>query len=56
MSYEQRLERIGYDEQCARRIAEDYRAANNTEYLEQYLAYKERERQSIREHVQEVLG
>ena len=38
MSYEQRLERIGYDKQCARRIAEDYREAGNTKYL----AYKER--------------
>jgi hypothetical protein len=42
MSYEQRLERIGYDKQCARRIAEDYREAGNTKYLDEYLAYKER--------------
>lgn len=56
MSYEQRLERIGYDKQCARRIAEDYREAGNTKYLEEYLAYKEAARKSISEHVTEVLG
>lgn len=41
MSYEQRLEKLGYDPVCARRVAEDYRNAGNTEYLEEYLSYKE---------------
>ena len=31
MSYEQRLELLGYDPVCARRVAEDYREAGNTE-------------------------
>nr|WP_158580832.1 hypothetical protein [Butyricicoccus sp. AM28-25]DAP01038.1 MAG TPA: hypothetical protein [Caudoviricetes sp.]DAV09334.1 MAG TPA: hypothetical protein [Caudoviricetes sp.]DAY80750.1 MAG TPA: hypothetical protein [Caudoviricetes sp.] len=56
MSYEQRLELLGYDPVCARRVAEDYREAGNTEYLEEYLAYKEAARKSISEHVTEVLG
>mgnify|MGYP006886814195 CR=1 FL=1 len=56
MSYEQRLERIGYDPVCAHRVAEDYRNAGNTEYLEEYLEYKEAARKSISEHVTEVLG
>ena len=49
MSYEQRLERMGYDPECARRIVAVYRNAGNTDCLEAVS-------KSISEHVTEVLG
>lgn len=56
MSYEKRLERLGYDPQCAQRIAEIYINAGNTQPLEEYLDYKESMQRSISDHVTEVLG
>ena len=56
MSYEQRLERIVYDPECARRIVAVYRNAGNTDCLEEYISYKEAVSKSISEHATEVLG
>lgn len=56
MSYEERLEKLGYAPQCAREIVRDYREAQRMETLREYIDYKESVRRSIHEHVAEVIG
>ena len=56
VSYESRLERLGYRPECARRIVADYLSNGKMKELAEYLSFKESERRSISEHVTEVLG
>lgn len=56
VSYETRLERIGYMPECAKRIVADYLENRKMQELAEYISFKESERRSISEHVAEVLG
>ena len=56
VSYETRLERIGYMPECAKRIVADYLENGKMQELAEYISLKESERRSISEHVTEVLG
>ena len=55
-AYEQRLERLGYAPECARRIVDDFTSTGKLKDLADYINYKESEKRSINEHVTEVLG
>lgn len=54
VSLEDRLERLGYKPECARKIVTNY--AGRLEELDDYVSFKESEKLSISEHVTEVLG
>lgn len=54
--YEQRLERLGYAPECAKRIVDDFTSTGKLKDLVDYISYKESEKRSISEHVTEVLG
>ena len=56
VAYEQRLERLGYAPECARRIVDDFASTGKLKDLADYINYKESEKRSISEHVTEVLG
>lgn len=56
VSYETRLERLGYRPECAKRIVADYQENGKMHELTEYLSFKESEHRSISEHVAEVLG
>ena len=56
VSYETRLERLGYKPECAKRIVADYLESGKMQELTEYLSFKETEHRSISEHVTEVLG
>ena len=56
VAYEQRLERLGYAPECARRIVDDFNSTGKLKDLADYINYKESEKRSISEHVTEVLG
>lgn len=56
VSYESRLERLGYMPECAKRIVADYLENGKMQELAEYISFKESERRSISEHVTEVLG
>lgn len=56
VSYEARLERLGYRPECAKRIVADYQENGKMHELTEYLSFKESEHRSISEHVAEVLG
>lgn len=56
VSYESRLERLGYRPECAKRIVSDYMGNGKLQELAEYISFKESERRSISEHVTEVLG
>ena len=54
ISLENRLERLGYKPECARKIVSDY--AGRLDELDDYVRFKESEKLSISEHLTEVLG
>lgn len=54
ISLEDRLERLGYKPECARKIVMNY--ADRLDELDDYVSFKESEKLSISEHVTEVLG
>ena len=56
VAYEERLERLGYAPECARRIVDDFASTGKLKDLMDYINYKESEKRSISEHVTEVLG
>lgn len=56
VAYEQRLERLGYRPECAKRIVADYVKIDNLNALIDYIDLKESERKSILEHLDEVIG
>lgn len=56
VSYESRLERLGYRPECVKRIVSDYMGNGKLQELAEYISFKEFERRSISEHVTEVLG
>ena len=56
VAYQERLERLGYKPECARRIVADYTRFHKLDELIEYIDYKEREKRSISDHVTEVLG
>lgn len=56
VSYESRLEWLGYRPECARRIVADYLSNGKMKELAECLSFKESEQRSISEHVMEVLG
>ena len=56
VAYEERLERLGYAPECARRIVDDFPSTGKLKDLADYINYKESEKRSINEHVTEVLG
>lgn len=56
VAYKDRLERLGYKPDCAAHIVSDYIEAGKLDFLVQYIEYKEAEKNSISEHVMEVLG
>lgn len=56
VAYEERLERLGYAPECARRIVDDFTSTGKLKDLADYINYKESEKRSISEHVTEVLG
>lgn len=56
VAYEQRLERLGYRPECAKRIVEDYIKIDKLNALIDYIDLKESERKSILEHLDEVIG
>ena len=56
VAYEQRLERLGYAPECARRSVDDFTSTGKLKDLADYINYKESEKRSINEHVTEVLG
>ncbi|WP_154658831.1 hypothetical protein [Agathobaculum desmolans] len=56
VSYETRLERLGYLPACARRIVSDYVKNGKVHDLDEYISFKESVNRSISEHVTEVIG
>ena len=56
ITYETRLEWLGYAPECARRIVDDFTSTGKLKDLADYINYKESEKRSISEHVTEVLG
>ena len=56
VAYEERLERLGYAPECARRIVDDFTSTGKLKDLMDYINYKESKKRSISEHVTEVLG
>ena len=56
VAYEERLERLGYAPEYARRIVDDFTSTGKLKDLADYINYKESEKRSINEHVTEVLG
>lgn len=56
VSYELRLERLGYKPECARRIVSDFISTGKIDDLVDYIEYKEQEKLSISDHVTEILG
>ncbi len=56
ITYETRLEWLGYAPECARRIVDDFASTGKLKDLADYINYKESEKRSISEHVTEVLG
>ena len=56
MNYEKRLEALGYVPACAVKIVREYRNSDNLDALIEYIECKENEKQSIMEHVSEVIG
>lgn len=56
ITYETRLEWLGYAPECARRIVDDFTSTGKLKDLADYINYKESEKRSINEHVTEVLG
>lgn len=56
VAYEQRLERLGYRPECAKRIVADYIKIDKLNALIDYIDLKESELKSILEHLDEVIG
>lgn len=56
VAYEERLERLGYKPECAKRIVSDYIKYDKLNDLISYIDFKEAEKRSISEHVTEILG
>lgn len=56
VSYELRLERLGYKPECARRIVSDFISTGKIDDLVDYIEYKEQEKLSISKHVTDILG
>lgn len=56
VAYQERLERLGYKPECARRIVTDYIKYDKLDDLIAYIDFKEAEKRSISDHVTEILG
>lgn len=56
VSYELRLERLGYKPECARRIVSDFTSTGKSKIWLITSSIKEQEKLSISEHVTDILG
>lgn len=56
VAYQERLERLGYKPECARRIVADCIKYHKLDELIAYIDFKEAEKRSISDHVTEILG